>query len=157
MQKLNLPANKTRFNECGVSLVEVLASTVLIAILLLSFFTILISSAKTTKMSETIIDYTYLAQKEMENAYEKSATSTSSNWEDVKKNVTSLGYTYLEEKTGYTIFKKTMAEENVYVLLKIKMHERTKYEHLTKVIIEVYEAEKNILKSKMETILSWGD
>lgn len=108
-------------------------------------------------MSETIIDYTYLAQKEMENAYEKSATSTSSNWEDVKKNVTSLGYTYLEEKTGYTIFKKTMAEENVYVLLKIKMHERTKYEHLTKVIIEVYEAEKNILKSKMETILSWGD
>lgn len=154
---MNLPTEQTKLNQSGFSLLEVLTSTILIAILLLSFFTILISSAKTTKTAETIIDYTYLAQKEMENAYEKSVTSSSSDWENIKKDVLSLGYVYIEEKNGYTIFKKTMIKENVYIVLKIKKHEPIKYDHLTNVIIEVYDAEKSILKSTMETILLWGD
>ncbi|MFJ7735047.1 hypothetical protein ACIQ2D_01795 [Lysinibacillus sp. NPDC097287] len=154
---LKIPTNKIRLNESGYSLIEVIASIILITIILLSFFTLLINSAKTTKTSESIVDYTYLAQKEMENAYEKSALSTSEKWEDIKNDIPSLGYTFLEEKNGYTIFKKTIIEENVDVLLKIKMHEPTKYVHLTKIIIEVYDAETSILKSQLETILSWGD
>lgn len=154
---MNLPTKQPKLNQSGVSLLEVLASTILITILLLSFYTMLISSAKTTKTAETIIDYTYLAQKEMENIYETSGTSSASDWTDIKNRISSLGYVYLEESNGYTIFKKTMIKENVYILIKIKMHDPTKYTALTNVIIEVYDAEKSILKSKMETILFWED
>ena len=154
---MNLFTKQPKLNQSGVSLLEVLASTILIAILLLSFYTMLISSAKTTKTAETIIDYTYLAQKEMENLYEKSNTSSTSDWNDIKNHISSLGYVYLEERNGYTIFKNTMIKENVYILIKIKMHDPTNYTDLTNVIIEVYDAEKSVQKSKMETILLWGD
>ena len=155
---MNIPTYTIRQNESGFSLVEVLASTILITIILLSFFTLFINSAKTTKTSESIVDFTYLAQKEMENVYEKSSLSTSTKWDDIKNDIanSNLGYTYLEDRNGYTIFKKTVVDVNGYVLLKIKMHENTKYDYLTKTIIEVYDAEKNILKAQMETILSWG-
>ena len=154
--KMNIPTYTIQKNQSGFSLLEVLASTILITIILLSFFTFFINSAKTTKTSESIVDFTYLAQKEMENAYEKSSLSTSTNWEGIKNDIDNLGYTYLEERNGYSIFKKTAVDVNGYVLLKIKMHEPIKYDLLTKTIIEVYDAEKSILKAQMETILSWG-
>ena len=154
---MNIPTKQSKLNQSGFSLLEVLASTVLITILLLSFYTILISSAKTARTAETIIDYTYLAQKEMENIYEKSDNSPANNWTDIKNRISSLGYVYIEERNGYTIFKKTLINENVYILLKIKMHDPTTYTDLTNVIIDVYDAENNILKSEMETILVWGN
>ena len=154
---MKLPTKNLKLNQSGFSLLEVLTSTILITILLLSFYTMLISSAKTTKTAETIIDYTYLAQKEIENIYETSDTSPTRDWLEIKNRISSLGYVYLKESNGYTVYKKTMINENVYILIKIKLRDSTKYTALTNVIIEVYDAEKNIKKSKMETILFWGD
>lgn len=55
--------------ECGISLVEVVASLVLITIILISFFSFFIQSKKTHVTSESIVDATYMAQKEMEELY----------------------------------------------------------------------------------------
>ncbi|WP_079523907.1 type IV pilus modification PilV family protein [Solibacillus isronensis] len=55
--------------ERGVSLVEVVASIVLITIILLSFFSFFIQSKKTHVASESIVDATYIAQQEMEELY----------------------------------------------------------------------------------------
>lgn len=61
--KLNLK------NEKGMTLIEVIAATVILAIILLSFTGLLVQSKKTNKTSETISDATYTAQKEMEKYY----------------------------------------------------------------------------------------
>lgn len=155
--QLKIPSLKHRLNESGISLVEVVAATVLLTFILLSFFTLIINTAKTTKTSEGIVDYTYLAQTEMENAYELSSTSTSKDLAIIKKSIPSLGYTYHAEKDGYSIFKKPIVADNVYVLLKIKKHDPLNYDNLTNFIIEVYGNDRDVLKAKMETILMWGE
>ncbi len=58
-------------NEKGVTLVEVVASFVILVILLISFYTLFIQTAKTTKSSEDIVDATYIAQTEMEKIYKE--------------------------------------------------------------------------------------
>jgi len=144
-------------NNSGFSLIEVIASIVIITIILLSFFTLLISSSKTIQTSESIVNYTYLAQTEMENIYEISSPSKLNKLEEIKNTISSLGYAYTEEKGSYTLFQKNIADKNAYILLKIKMHNPSEFSNLTNVIIEVYDKEKKTLKSQMENIVSWGE
>ena len=61
--------------QSGFTLVEVVASIVIITIILTSFFPIFINTAKTTKTSNDIFDATYYAQKEMEILYNLSQTT----------------------------------------------------------------------------------
>lgn len=61
-------------NEKGLSLIEIIASLIILTIILLSFFTFFINSAKTTKTAETIFDATYYAQMEMEKLYNLTKT-----------------------------------------------------------------------------------
>ena len=55
--------------ERGISLVEVVASIVLITIVLVSFSTVFLQSKKTHVLSDSIVDATYTAQQEMEGIY----------------------------------------------------------------------------------------
>src|SRR5690625_6456628 len=64
--------NQFKINEHGFTLIEVLASIVLLAIILTSFGMIFAQSLKTSNTSERIIDHTYIAQREMERIYELS-------------------------------------------------------------------------------------
>ena len=56
-------------SEKGLSLIEVVASILLISIILLSFFGLFIQSKKTGVASEKIVDATYAAQIELEDLY----------------------------------------------------------------------------------------
>ena len=56
-------------DESGLSLVEVLASIVILTLLLTTFLMMFLQSAKVNKTSENIIDATYIAQTEMEKIY----------------------------------------------------------------------------------------
>src|SRR5699024_8937847 len=62
--------------EKGLTLVEVLASFVILSIVLVIFLSIFIQSAKTNQTSEEIVDATYIAQTEMELIYEESLKDT---------------------------------------------------------------------------------
>lgn len=76
-------------NEYGLTLIEVLASVVLLTLLLTTFITIYIQSANINKTSETIIDATYIAQTEMEKVYSKQKEYNMSNIDDA---MIDLGY-----------------------------------------------------------------
>lgn len=57
------------FNDRGLTLIEVIASLVIISIILISFLGLFVQSKKTNVSSEGIHDATYEAQKAMETLY----------------------------------------------------------------------------------------
>ncbi|MEK4759307.1 prepilin-type N-terminal cleavage/methylation domain-containing protein [Viridibacillus sp. FSL E2-0187] len=132
-----------RSNEKGFTLIEVLASFVILVILLTSFFTFFIQTAKTGKNSENIVDATYIAQSEMEKAY--AVSKKESNREEAIK---SLGYTL--EGNG-SEFIKTEATNTI----KLKLKNNTNAPNLTNIIITVYENKEITPKAQMENVFVW--
>lgn len=59
--------------ERGVTLLEVLASIVILSIIVVTFLTFFIQSARTTNRSEEVLDRTFFAQTEMEEIYHYSS------------------------------------------------------------------------------------
>lgn len=130
-------------NEKGFTLVEVMASFVILAILLTAFFTFFIQTAKTGKSSENIVDATYIAQSEMEKAFAVSKKVT--NREEAIK---SLGYKKEDSSSDFT--KKDSKNT-----IKLKLKGNNSAPNLTNIIIEVYENNENNLKAKMENVFVW--
>lgn len=56
-------------NETGLTLVEVLASIVILSLIVVTFLTFFINSARTTEMSEDTLDASFFAQKYIEEVY----------------------------------------------------------------------------------------
>lgn len=127
-------------NENGVTLVEVIASFVLLIIILFSFFTLFIQTAKTTKSSERIVDATYVAQTEMEKLYEEGTLT---------RNIIVKNLNFIPESTSTTTFQKTT--NNYLVILKLKPN---KDSELKNVVLEV--TKRNKIKAIMETVVQWG-
>lgn len=67
---------KQLINEQGLSLVEVIAASGLIIIVLISFFSFFISSKNTNIESKNTVSTTYIAQNEMENIYKQIQNTT---------------------------------------------------------------------------------
>ncbi len=142
-------------NENGFSLLEMVASLILITIILLSFFGLFVQSNKTSKTSSTIVDSTYLAQNEMENVYREIKGSTEEQLA-TKLNYISTGSQQTSlcnnpsENDYSTVWFFEKQQNNV--LYKLTIKRRCQFELLDNIIIEVYEDE--VLKSKMENIYS---
>lgn len=149
-------------NEKGFTLVEVVASLLLITIILISFIGLLIQSDKSTTTSSSIVDTTYLAQTDMESVYKNSKDKTK-KFSDIENSLfePADGYPLLNTlgssqtassdpnySTIYT-FEKTVDEYRCILTIK----RRTDKISLTNIIIEVYE--NTILKSKIENIYTW--
>src|SRR5690606_10184275 len=79
--KKGLDDMKIKKDQSGITLIEALASIVIVTIILLSFFYIFFYATKSTRASNEIFDATYYAQKEMEYLYQLSQTVEHSNWE----------------------------------------------------------------------------
>ncbi|MBM7541796.1 type IV pilus modification PilV family protein [Amphibacillus cookii] len=60
----------------GLTLVEVLASIAILSMIVVTFLTFFINSARTTKVSEDMFDASYLAQEKIESIYFQSTTIT---------------------------------------------------------------------------------
>jgi type II secretory pathway pseudopilin PulG len=63
---------KTRNSESGLTLIELIISIALIAMILIAFLPMFIMSAETNTKSETTLDSTYLGKDAMEMAYDLS-------------------------------------------------------------------------------------
>lgn len=61
-------------NEKGFTLIEIVAATLLLSIILIGFFSLFISSKKISIASEEIVDATYITQQIMEEVYSLSQT-----------------------------------------------------------------------------------
>lgn len=130
----------------GFSLIEVIASLVILTIILLSFFGLLIQSKKTEKQSEEIIDATYIAQVEMEKIY---FYSRSIAYNTIEHTFTTAGYTQITD-LNELIFTKDIDG----FLVKIRFKDKASSNKLKSIIIEVMEG--SIQKSKMENIYNWA-
>ncbi|WP_210468764.1 prepilin-type N-terminal cleavage/methylation domain-containing protein [Sporosarcina sp. 6E9] len=141
---------KWKANEKGISLVEVLASIVILTLLLTTFLMMFVQSAKTNKKSEEIIDATYIAQTEMENIY---AVSRNPDFIDRKTAMKSL-YQFDEIKKHYYTNKN-----NMYIEVRfkdVKLEEEKIIDDLIGIIVVVRESQNDEkVQAQMETILYW--
>lgn len=136
-------------NENGVTIVEVIASFVLLVVVVSSFFMLYVQTAKTGKSSETIVDATYLAQTEMEKIFKKSTEDRNNPGLNLAMIKESLAFKPVDlSSTAPVLFQKSAS--SYLIILKIR---ENKNNTLKNIVIEVTEGTK--LKSKMETVVQW--
>ncbi|MBO1003382.1 prepilin-type N-terminal cleavage/methylation domain-containing protein [Pseudogracilibacillus auburnensis] len=136
-------------NEQGLTLVEVLASIVILSIVLISFLMVFIQTIKTNQKSEEIIDATYLAQREMERMYDLSReleVSKRPEW-FIEEN-----YDHRPSMDNWEVFSRS-EEGTAY---KIEVSWTDKGDQMTRIIIKVYDSnESTEPKAQMENLLKW--
>lgn len=103
-------------NEFGISLIEVIASILILTIILISFFSLLIQSNRTNSLSESIADATYIAQMEMENLY--TISEDKNNIDDFVEAIKSNGYTLESTNDFQCTNPDEIKYSNVYVFVK---------------------------------------
>lgn len=142
--------NEISHNEKGLTLVEVLASIVILSIVVTTFLLVFTQTAKTTLQSEETVDATYIAQTEMENVYEMSRdASPYMTFEDKE------GYSQTSIHTNWDSFVKHLPEDKLYVFLSFQEVEET---DMTRVLIEVkHNTDDERPKAQMENLFKWKD
>lgn len=151
--QMNGKAKETTQSEVGLTLVEVLASIVILSIIITTFLLVFNQSAKTTYQSEETIDATYIAQTEMEWLYELSQIST------VKERESTLldeGYGTPHTEDKWTVYQKSVQEDQYQVVAKLNDEDDNAL-GMTRVLIQVFEQQNDAqLKAQMENVLQWG-
>ena len=152
-------------NQSGFTLIEVIASLVIITIILISFFSFFLSTAKTTKTSNDIFDATYYAQKEMEELYNLTQTTTifkNENKEDqINQAILKNNFIPDVNRLGYFNKEGDVAIDNNNVFnYKLKVGNLDK--NLTNFTIYVCakdiaseKCESKTAKAQMESIFEW--
>lgn len=102
--------------ENGVSLVEIMAAVVLLSIILVSFFSLFLTSKKTALSTEKDITSTYSTQAEMETIYTKLSSVPIS---DQQKTMSDLNYTSNCSKDPSTLYLKKLPGNKEFVLVKL--------------------------------------
>ena len=144
MKKMKITMN---MKENGLTLIEVVASIVILTLIITTFLMMFLQSAKTNKTSETIIDSTYYAQIEMENIHAISQETSFGAIETTMKEL--LNYDSVDSQ----IFMKTDSESGKY--FEVRLIEREDSQ-LVELLVRIYNnKDKEKLEAQMETILSW--
>ncbi|WP_431029586.1 hypothetical protein [Lysinibacillus sp. LZ02] len=154
-------------SEKGITLLETVVSLLLISIILISFFSFFVQSKKTNSSSESISEATYIAQKEMEQIYTLSKSSSLLN----------LSTTYLQgleytsvyptgigntnnctgtANTNQTVYSAIFAYERPIenYTSKVTISTLCNYTNAGNVLIEITDSNNN-LKATVENIYIW--
>lgn len=132
-------------NEKGLTLIEVVASIVILTLIITSFTMMFIQSAKTNKTSENIIDSTYYAQVEMENIH---AISKEYTFNERENAMAGLSYVTIDS----TVFTKNKNDKY------FETHLTKESDSLARVLVQVYNNNtQKKLEAQMETLLSWEE
>ncbi|WP_096550729.1 hypothetical protein [Ureibacillus thermosphaericus] len=146
-------------NELGLSLLEVVASIIILSIILIAFFTFLVQSKKINRISESIADATYIAQMEMENLYSLSNGENFNNL--ILKLKSDSNYTLQSESLkkcpnnnqDYSdyVFEKI---DSQYPNFKGEIHIKTlcQYENSVSFRIELIDVNTNSTKAILENV-----
>lgn len=156
-----LPKSFKTLNSKGLTLLEVVASILIIGIILLSFSSLLLQGAKTGKSSEEIVDYTYLAQTAMETIYSVSKNQHYSTdlKTEVEQDLVRLGYRKVVSESTATklVFDTGDILSNEYVKIEASIQldatGKTAYGNLVNVLLVVQDYEKT--KAQLEYVISW--
>ncbi|MBQ0138378.1 MAG: hypothetical protein KBT36_03705 [Kurthia sp.] len=149
-------------NECGLSLVEVLAASVLLMIVLISFFSFFISSKNIVVESKKTVTATYSAQSEMEAVYKQVQNTT-----NITSTMQGLGYTAsCSQGQSVKFLKKLSSQQHSFVMTKITPTQGQS-NNLVNILISIYDSNKvtitdpcasisNTPTSEMEKIVKEG-
>src|SRR5690625_4426450 len=141
-----------QMNENGLTLVEVLASVVLLTIIITIFLNVFIQSAKTNTTSEEVVDATYLAQTEMERIYSKSLTSEHSKPEN---GIRELDYNLLSSERQLLFIGKIL-DEGYYAKVKMQKDSKEETENMHRFIVTIHHGSmEGKTQAQMENILVW--
>ncbi|MFK5706491.1 type IV pilus modification PilV family protein [Lysinibacillus boronitolerans] len=148
-------------NEEGFTLIEVVASLLIIIIILLGFISLFFSTTKSTKNADNMFNATYYAQQKMEEIY---IYAKNANWNSTT--IESVIPTSSFEKlppggdilAEYNYFDTT---NDFYCTLRVKKYSPSALPvlvnnlPLTNIIIEIRENKQGEIKEKMENIIEW--
>lgn len=140
------------FTRKGMTLIEIIISLALLAIIIIPFMTMFVHSTSTNSKSQNILDATYLAQNTMEELY---SISISYPFSDGILQLTASGYTetVIVSDDEYNFEKE---QDGYYIKIEIRNSAYTG--NLVKAVVKIYNnSSMNKLESQMETILSWND
>jgi type II secretory pathway pseudopilin PulG len=139
-------------HDKGLTLVEILASIVILSLLIISFLALFLNSAKSINKTEVIIDSTYVVQTKMEEIYGISQTYGFSN---SLSRYSGLGWSEIVSNQPLT--KITMNQNNDYFIT-AELTKNVNSPNLVTVLIKAYNDEsKQKLETQMETILLWKE
>lgn len=137
--------------EDGVTLVELLASIVIISIILISVISIFNLTMKSNRTAEEIIDATYVAQTEIEKIYAMSQKE--------KPNLQALyGSADRTSDEDWIIYDAEVNDGETFYLRILEEKVTESNEHgLRRFVVKVYEdSERTDLQAQMEHLLEWG-
>lgn len=140
--------------EQGISLLEVIASIVLITIILLSFSTIFLQSKKTNVLSESFVDSTYTAQEDMETVYGMVTSMNIKDFQELESfNSQGTKFIYISEATCTVICKKFVSTTSPEYWIKLQLN--SQYSNLVNVLVNVpkHSSSTPVI---MESVFRWG-
>lgn len=138
----------------GFTLVEVVASIVILSLLIISFFPLFINGAKSTSISKDRINYSLIAQREIESIIHSASSSSISK----TKNIMEIELKYQNnENNQYT---KLIEDNKVRIIIIFKPYVDNDYPKLTNklnyVQIQLYRVADSKLLASLETLIEWG-
>lgn len=152
MRKFKRYIEKKLMGENGFTLVEVLASVVLLTIIITIFLNVFIKSAETSKTSGEIIDATYMAQIEMEHIYLESLSTKYSDRVDAFQE---LEYDPPVDGGEWIIFEKE-TDEGYYLKVKLQRDILDENENMNRLIVAIsHTLTAKRPQATMEGILLW--
>lgn len=130
----------------GFTLVEILVSITILSIIVVTFLTFFIQSAKTNTYSEDVLDATYVAQSEMEELYK---LGTKVPFEEVNVELEKLSYPSF---AGAGSITSTKVIDDYTITLYIDKPGQK--DNLGNVLIEVRN-KSGKMQAQMETTIKW--
>ncbi|WP_203333179.1 hypothetical protein [Planococcus beigongshangi] len=159
---MKIPNFKLKKDERGLSLLEVVASIVILTLLLTSFLGLLLSATKSTKQAREVIDYTFIAQRTMESIYQNSKKY---NLEDLDKMMLEEPFTLATKDAEKKFTLNDIDANNESYTIKVTFidyepPEKDVFESLSstlnRVLIEVIPEGKTKPYAKIENLIEWG-
>ncbi|KAB8137490.1 hypothetical protein F9U64_09205 [Gracilibacillus oryzae] len=134
-------------NERGLTLAEILASILILSIIVVTFTTFFINSAKSTSASNDITDATYLAQTQMEEIYHMSAELSFSEAIDRISGERS-------KMNGKYVIKNTSGDFQIKITIATNNESSLQANGLKEILVQVYNS-SNKLEAQMESKYLW--
>ncbi|MFC5591163.1 hypothetical protein ACFPRA_19975 [Sporosarcina soli] len=144
MRKYHIDRN---FHEEGMTLVETLASLVILSLLIIAFLSLFGQSARLNKSSELVMEATYIAQTHMEQIYEISQKTTFGNRNE-----------YLKMDNKYRLIEGEIYQpkkEDIGFTVFVEIKEPTFGTRGSILRVKVYDKSGEKLEALMETVLLW--
>jgi prepilin-type N-terminal cleavage/methylation domain-containing protein len=138
------PAASHVFTEKGMTLVELLASLIILSIVIVSLLSMFVQTARSNQAAKNLEDATFIAETEMENLYNLSTENTFTD----AVNALQTEYTKTNQDcpSGECFYKESGGR---FVFLQLKEN--------GSVIVKVFKDEtKAKLEAQMEMLLTWN-